>query len=176
MAQLGWLEWRLTDEELPDLFDMVDSAYPGMPVVERWDTEAIADPQIFAQELAQDIAVTLTGEFAAVSKGTATQTRALDTSAFMRAVPRPRDSRPLVDSVEGERTDVTDSGEFSNVPHTGISARTVPESTPDSVPGFALDPDIAAMFQRRQAADNSDDDVTVEVDLSDLQREKRNRP
>mgnify|MGYP007096654757 CR=1 FL=1 len=183
MTQLGWLEWRLTDEALPDLFDMVDSAYPERSSVVELDEleEKIADPRAFAKELAEDIAVTLTGQFPSIRRATeATPPRPIDTSSFMRTLPPPRDSRSLIEQIGGE----TDSGEFARVPNTGISSRSLPRSTPDSVPRFELDGDIAAMFSQPSAARRlytvedlarTDEDVTVEVDLSDLQLEKRNR-
>jgi hypothetical protein len=164
MTQLGWLEWRLTDEELPDLFAMVDSVYPEMAsVVDLTDAaDSSVDPQMFAREIAENIAVTLTGEFERV-RGDRTPPFPVETSSFMREIPRPRDSRPL--TLDRKTEPRQDSGAFA-VPDTSTTVRSMPKDTP---PGFEIDRDIAAMFARPA----SEEDPTVEVDLSDLTRATR---
>ena len=161
MTQLGWLEWRLTDEELPDLFGMVDAAFPEMAsVVDLTDAvDASVDPHEFARDLAQDIAQTLTGQFAAVG----TSPPPVDPATAIREIPRPRDSRPLLDDT-GES--IRDGGEFAAVPNTSTAVRAMRKDTPS---GFQIDHDILAMFDRGAA----DEDVTIEVDLSDLTRVSR---
>lgn len=167
MTQLGWLEWRLTDEELPDLFSMVDTYAPEFSAsvdFELEDEVDSLDPGEFANALAQDIAETLTGEFRRISA----PVPPLETSEFMREVPRPRDSRPLIRRTTQEQA-IHDSGEFASVPNTGTTKRSLPIE--DSVASFKIDHDITAMF----AVEPSEDDPTMEVDLSALVAPKRKR-
>jgi hypothetical protein len=67
MGRQDGRSWRLTDEDLPDLFEMVDRGDRSDPAQNDL-VDGGSDGSSFATDLASDIANTLSGEFSTIER------------------------------------------------------------------------------------------------------------